>query len=91
MFPVLQESLVEDVYAQARRFFYDTLVYDEPTLRHLLAVFGDTQLVIGTDYPFNFHERRPLQRIDDAMGDDAVRFRLRVSNACSFLNMEATR
>ena len=91
VFPALRESLAQDVYAQARRFFYDTLVYDERTLRHLLAMFGDTQLLVGTDYPFNFHERRPLQRIEDAVGDEGVGFKLRVSNACSFLNMEATR
>ena len=29
-----------------------------PTLQHLVATFGASQLMIGTDYPFNFHERR---------------------------------
>jgi aminocarboxymuconate-semialdehyde decarboxylase len=90
VFPALRDSLQQDVYQQARRFFYDTLVYDEVTLRHLLAVFGDTQLLIGTDYPFNFHERRPLQRIDDAVPDEAVRTKLRHANAARFLHLEAT-
>lgn len=34
IFPALRESVHEDVYTQARCFFYDTLVYDEVTLRH---------------------------------------------------------
>lgn len=90
VFPALRDTVQQDVYEQARRFFYDTLVYDELTLRHLLAVFGDTQLIIGTDYPFNFHERRPLKRIDDAVAEEALRVNLRSSNACRFLNMEVT-
>ena len=91
VFPALQDSITEDVYAQAQRFFYDTLVYDEPTLRHLLAVFGDTQLLVGTDYPFNFHERHPLQRIDAAVADQDIRLKLRASNSSRFLNLETPR
>ena len=91
VFPSLSKALAEDVYTQARRFFYDTLVYDELTLRHLLTIFGDTQLIVGTDYPFNFHERSPLQRIDDTVEDQTIRVKLRVSNACRFLNTNGVR
>lgn len=66
VFPALQESLQQSPWAQARQFFYDTLVFDEPTLNHLRHCYGDTQLMIGTDYPFNFHDHRPVKRLEDA-------------------------
>ena len=87
-FPALRDSVQEDVYTQALRFFYDTLVYDEVTLRHLINVFGDTQLMVGTDFPFKFHERRPVQRIYEAVSDLAVRERVLHTNALRFLNIE---
>ncbi len=89
VFPALRESIHEDVYSQARRFFYDTLVYDEPTLCHLLNVFGDTQLVVGTDFPFNFQDHTPVERILRAVPDDNVRTCLLHANARRFLNLEA--
>ena len=46
-----------------------------PTLRHLVASFGGTQLMLGTDYPFNFHDRTPVARIEAAGFDDATRRR----------------
>ena len=70
---------------QARRLFYDTLVFDAPTLRHLVATFGSTQLMIGTDYPFNFHDRTPLQRIEEAGFDETAALDLIRHNAERFL------
>ena len=60
VFPALQSAIAAPPSEQARRLFYDALVFDAPTLRHLVAVFGETQLMIGTDYPFNFHDDTPL-------------------------------
>ncbi len=62
VFPALRESVLQSPTAQARQFFYDTLVFDEATLKHLVHCFGDTQLMIGTDYPFNFHDDQPNPR-----------------------------
>lgn len=89
VFPALQKSIEEEPYAQARRLFYDTLVYDEPTLRRLVEIFGDSQLMIGTDYPFNFHDRTPVERIEAAFADPALRARLIEGNARRFLGLGA--
>ena len=40
--------------------------------------------MIGADYPFNFREETPLQRIEDALGDKALRDRLARLNAAAF-------
>lgn len=74
VFPALRDTITEAPVQQARRLFFDTLVFDAATLRHLVATFGARQLMLGTDYPFNFHERAPLSRLDalDGLGADAA-------------------
>jgi aminocarboxymuconate-semialdehyde decarboxylase len=85
VFPALREQLRADPVEQARRLFYDTLVFDPATLRHLAAQFGTSQLMVGTDYPFNFHDAAPLDQIEAAFDDAAVVSRLAQGNARRFL------
>lgn len=87
VFPALKESVQVSPRAQAQQLFYDTLVFDAPTLRHLVHSFGDTQLLIGTDYPFNFHERNPVARIEEAGFDADATARLTHRNAERFLGL----
>jgi aminocarboxymuconate-semialdehyde decarboxylase len=89
VFPALREAIHTSPAAQARRLFYDALVFDAPTLRHLVGLFGDTQVMIGTDYPFNFHDHTPVARIEAAIADPAARARLITGNARRFLGLEA--
>jgi aminocarboxymuconate-semialdehyde decarboxylase len=91
VFPALQESITQAPADQARRLFYDALVFDAPMLRHLAATFGPTQLMIGTDYPFNFHDRTPVARIQEAGFDPAVTAQLVRHNAERFLGLPSTR
>lgn len=87
VFPALREQLQQPPTQQARQLYYDTLVYDAPTLKHLASVFGATQLMLGSDYPFNFHERRPAARVDDCGFDDATAQALLQGNARRFLGL----
>ena len=91
VFPALKDSIPVAPAEQARQLFYDTLVFDEPTLRHLAAMFGDTQLLIGSDYPFNFHDATPVARIEAAGFDTAATERLVRGNAERFLGRVASR
>jgi aminocarboxymuconate-semialdehyde decarboxylase len=69
----------------ARRLYYDTLVYDAVTLRHLIDTFGVTQLCLGTDFPFDIHEKHPLKPVAELkLSDDDVRL-LHHDNAVRFL------
>ncbi|WP_066258485.1 amidohydrolase family protein [Hydrogenophaga flava] len=90
VFPALRESIPESPRAQAARLFYDTLVFDAPTLRHLLHSFGAQSLMLGTDHPFNFHEPRPLDRLTEAGLDTATREALALGNAQRFLGRYLT-
>jgi aminocarboxymuconate-semialdehyde decarboxylase len=87
VFPALLDAMPVSPSEQARQLFYDTLVFDTPTLRHLLDRFGDTQLMIGTDYPFAFHDARPVESIAAAVSDVQARARLVSGNAARFLNI----
>ena len=87
VFPALRESVQQSPTEQARQFFYDTLVFDEPTLRHLVHCFGDTQLMIGTDYPFNFHDDQPVARLEAASLTPEALERMTQSNASRFLGL----
>lgn len=86
-FPALREHLQQSPTEQARRLFFDTLVYDEPMLRHLVATFGASQLMLGSDYPFNFHERRPVARVEAGGFDAATVDALLHGNARRFLGL----
>jgi aminocarboxymuconate-semialdehyde decarboxylase len=87
VFPALKEQVESAPVEQARLLYFDTLVFDTPTLRHLVGMFGDTQLMLGTDYPFNFHDRTPVQRVEAAGFDSASAERLIHRNAEAFLGL----
>jgi len=87
VFPALKQSIEASPTAQARQLFYDTLVFDTPLLRHLVERFGASQLMVGTDYPFNFHDRTPVQRIEAAGFDADTAAALVYRNAGRFLGL----
>lgn len=89
VFPALKDSVHRSPAEQARELYYDTLVFDQPTLQHLVQTFGASQLMIGTDYPFNFHDKFPVERIQNAGFDDEVVQQLTHANAKRFLGIEA--
>ncbi len=86
VFPLLGERLLQSPAEQARRLYFDALVFDEPALRYLTGLFGDSQVMLGTDYPFNFHDRTPVDRVMSAFDDPAIQERLIRSNALRFLD-----
>jgi aminocarboxymuconate-semialdehyde decarboxylase len=88
-FPALAEAMQTAPIEQARRLFYDTLVFDPAMLRTLVATFGASQLMLGSDYPFNFGEKAPVERVLAAGFDEAVAAQLIYGNAESFLGITA--
>ncbi|KRR02338.1 amidohydrolase family protein [Bradyrhizobium valentinum] len=87
VFPALQESVLESPILQARRLYYDALVYDGPTLLHLISKFGETQIMLGTDYPFAFHDRTPVARAVSAISNEAAHKLVVRDNAKRFLGL----
>lgn len=89
VFPALRDQLPESPRDTARRLFYDSLVFDRLTLAHLLATFGSDQLLLGTDYPFNFREKQPALRAQELGLDAALTDALVAGNARRFLGARA--
>lgn len=42
------------------KLYYDTIVFDPQILRHLSGIVGASQLVLGTDYPFDMADDDPI-------------------------------
>lgn len=87
VFAPLAEAMTESPHAQARRLFYDALVFDDAMLAHLIDTFGHTQLMLGTDYPFAFREAAPLAAVTRCVPDPRAQQDLIHLNAERFLGM----
>ena len=73
----------------ARRFYYDTLVFDRRALRYLIDFIGPKQLLIGTDFPAMQREM-PAGRTLLSMGLPAdVQADITWNNCFRYLGIEA--
>ncbi|MFI4974144.1 MAG: amidohydrolase family protein [Caulobacterales bacterium] len=59
-------KLPQSPKAYARRFFYDSLVYDEAYLEHLATHIAPRQVFLGTDYPYLIQQPEPAAFIQAA-------------------------
>ncbi|HXQ53872.1 MAG TPA: amidohydrolase family protein [Stellaceae bacterium] len=83
------QALVPHAPAEtARRFYYDSLVYSETSLRFLIELFGVTQIVLGTDHPFGIMEKHPVARIDRLALPERERALILSGNARRFLGLD---
>ena len=55
----LRESPEESL----QRFYYDTLTHDPELLRGLVDYVGPEHVVLGSDYPFDMGEQRPVESV----------------------------
>lgn len=68
------------------RFYVDSLVHDRATLEFLLGIFGDDQIMLGSDYPFPLGEARPGTLIEGMNHLSATaREKLQCKNALKWL------
>lgn len=83
--PPVREALGADPLDAARRMYYDDLVYDADTIHRLIQVFGSSQLMIGSDYPFTIMDDDPAGRAGSlGLGVDTLR-QLQAGNARRWL------
>jgi aminocarboxymuconate-semialdehyde decarboxylase len=86
MDPTFQERLPERPSAYARRIFVDLLVFAPHALDFVLAMVGDDQVVVGSDYPFM--PDAPGAVLDElASLDDEQRVRIREINPLRLLDL----
>src|SRR5919201_190129 len=83
--PKAKEALPESPAATARRFYYDELVFDPAAVRHLVATFRASQIMVGSDYPFALGDPQPLKTLEAAILAAATHAAICSGNAKRFL------
>jgi aminocarboxymuconate-semialdehyde decarboxylase len=73
--------------AAARKLYYDNVVFDRKLLRHLIEVYGDTQVFVGSDYPFTAGQKDSAAMFEGLGLSPAQLDALRGGNAARFLNL----
>jgi aminocarboxymuconate-semialdehyde decarboxylase len=73
------------------RFYVDSLVHDEPALRLLLEVIGESRIAMGSDYPFPLGEPCPGGLIEGMDLSPVTKARLLGGTALEFLGAAAAR
>jgi aminocarboxymuconate-semialdehyde decarboxylase len=66
-FPNLCKPLKKLPTEYLKQLYYDSVLFTPEDMRHLIAVVGASQVVVGTDYP-TLWNRTPLDRILDVPG-----------------------
>ena len=86
-FPKAKESLQESPATIARRFYYDELVFEPNAVRFLVETFGESQIVVGTDYPFALGDWKPLETLKTSGLEERVLTGITSANARRFLGL----
>jgi aminocarboxymuconate-semialdehyde decarboxylase len=87
MFPKAKESLGESPAVTAKRFYYDQLVFDPAAVRYIMGIYGESQILIGTDYPFALGDSRPMKTLELAGVHGEALAALSAKNAKRFLSL----
>ena len=87
MFPKVKESLSESPELAARRFYYDELVFSPRAIRFLVDTYGESQICVGTDYPFALGDSKPLQTLKNTDLENNVLQLITEGNAKRFLGL----
>jgi aminocarboxymuconate-semialdehyde decarboxylase len=85
--PKAKETLPESPAVTARRFYYDHLVFDPANVRHLVATFGESQILLGSDYPFAMGDPQPVKTLEAAELGAATLAAISSANAKRFLGL----
>jgi len=86
--PALREQMRDAPLALARRLYFDSLVYHPSLLREQIEMFGLSQTLIGTDYPFVIRDTHPVSRLQLlGLGQGADRLLIR-DNALRWLGRQ---
>ena len=83
--PKAKEALPESPAITARRFYYDELVFDPLAVRHVIATFGASQIMVGSDYPFALGDPQPVKTLEASLLDAATLAAISSGNARRFL------
>ena len=70
-----------------RRFCFDTITHSRPALAYLVNTFGSDHVLLGTDYPFDMGDMRPVETVDALGLPNADRERILGGNASRLFHL----
>ena len=73
-----------------QELFFDDLVYDAPAISNLIRLYGKSQVMLGTDYPFPILDRDPVGRLTPLGLDEESTEMLFHANAARWLGTPAS-
>ncbi len=85
--PQLAATMPEAPLATARRFYFDTLVYEPALLRAIKELFGADRLMVGTDDPFPIRQQKPGDFLRESGVSEAELPGMLGGNALRFLGI----
>jgi len=85
--PSVRDALQGDPLVAARQMYYDDLVYDAATIHRLIDVFGASQVMVGSDYPFAIMDADPDTRTLELKLQPEELAGLRAGNAKRWLGL----
>jgi aminocarboxymuconate-semialdehyde decarboxylase len=51
-----------------KRLYFDTIVFRQESLKHLVELYGSDHVLLGTDYPFDMGHYEPVELIEATAG-----------------------
>ncbi|KRB83483.1 amidohydrolase family protein [Noviherbaspirillum sp. Root189] len=88
-FPNLREGMSRSPSELSRLLYFDSLVYEAETITTLMRRFGETQVLVGSDYPFAIQDPDPVGRIEQLSLSESHRALLLWENAYRWLGISA--
>jgi len=70
-----------------RKMYFDTVVFDPDQLEWLVRKYGASQILLGTDYPYDMAEPRPLELLQRAKLTETERADIAGLNAANLLGI----
>ena len=86
--PVARGTCKLSPKSYVNRFYVDSAVFDEPTLRFLIDTMGEDRVMLGSDYPFPLGEGRVGKLIRESQISSDAKKKLLNGNAARFLGLE---
>jgi len=83
----LKETLPQKPGAYAKRFYYDAIVFEPATLKLMMEIYGTSQIVLGSDYPFPMGEPDPVGFLARCALDPKAEAAILRANAERFLGL----
>jgi aminocarboxymuconate-semialdehyde decarboxylase len=71
-----------------KKIYYDTMVFGETQLEHLVNLWGADHVVIGTDYPYDMGYYKPVEFVNGAKLTRAEKDRIIGGNAAALLRLK---